>query len=184
MRIKNVNPKGWYDIPGYDGIYQINYWADIRKKLGNGKYKYLKPYVKKNNQGKRLIKLKRKEVVVMSLMRITFIGDLPKGYVTYHKNGIKTDDILGNIGVITKKELSKKTGQGIIEVRKRREMTRKDILKKHGFSWTSNVNLKEELSEQAVPEFLTKRMNLPVRREEETGWKKQMYNKFMKGAGR
>lgn len=60
MRIKNVNPKGWYDIPGYDGIYQINYWADIRKKLGNGKYKYLKPYVKKNNQGKRLIKLKRK----------------------------------------------------------------------------------------------------------------------------
>lgn len=111
MRIKNVDPKGWYDIPGYDGIYQINYWADIRKKLGNGKYKYLKPYVKKNNQGKRLIKLKRKEVVVMSLMRITFIGDLPKGYVTYHKNGIKTDDILGNIGVITKKELSKKTGQ-------------------------------------------------------------------------
>ena len=54
MRIKNVNPKGWYDIPGYDGIYQINYWADIRKKLGNGKYKHLKPYVKKNNQGKRL----------------------------------------------------------------------------------------------------------------------------------
>nr|DAH10546.1 MAG TPA: PROTEIN/DNA Complex catalytic motif, Helix-turn-helix DNA [Caudoviricetes sp.]DAO53271.1 MAG TPA: PROTEIN/DNA Complex catalytic motif, Helix-turn-helix DNA [Caudoviricetes sp.] len=108
MRIKNVDPKGWYDIPGYDGIYQINYWADIRKKLGNGKYKHLKPYVKKNNQGKRLIKLKRKEVVVMSLMRITFIGDLPKGYVTYHKNGIKTDDILGNIGVITKKELSKK----------------------------------------------------------------------------
>ena len=48
MRIKNLNPKGWYDIPGYDGIYQINYWADIRKKLGNGKYKYLKPYVKKN----------------------------------------------------------------------------------------------------------------------------------------
>lgn len=111
MRIKNVDPKCWYDIPGYDGIYQINYWADIRKKLGNGKYKHLKPYVKKNNQGKRLIKLKRKEVVVMSLMRITFIGDLPKGYVTYHKNGIKTDDILGNIGVITKKELSKKTGQ-------------------------------------------------------------------------
>ena len=27
-------------------------------------------------------------------------------------------------------------------------MTRKDILKKYGFSWMSNVNLKEELSEQ------------------------------------
>lgn len=70
------------------------------------------------------------------------------------------------------------------ELMKGDKMTRKDILKKYGFSWMSNVNLKEELSEQAVPEFLTKRMNLPVRREEETGWKKQMYNKFMKGAGR
>ena len=95
MRIKNVDPKGWYDIPGYDGIYQINYWADIRKKLGNGKYKYLKPYVKKNNQGKRLIKLKRKEVVVMSLMRITFIGDLPKGYVTFTRMELKLTTYLG-----------------------------------------------------------------------------------------
>ena len=40
----------------------------------------------------------------------------------------------------------------------------------------SNVNLKEELSEQAAAEFLTKRMNLPARREEETGWKKPMYS--------
>lgn len=31
-------------------------------------------------------------------------------------------------------------------------MTRKDILKKYGFSWMSNVNLKEELSEQAAAE--------------------------------
>ena len=61
MRIKNVNPKGWYDIPGYDGIYQINYWADVRKKLKDGKYKCIKSYVKKSNQGKRLIKLKRKK---------------------------------------------------------------------------------------------------------------------------
>lgn len=29
-------------------------------------------------------------------------------------------------------------------------MTRKDILKKYGSSWMSNVNLKEELSEQAA----------------------------------
>lgn len=48
-------------------------------------------------------------------------------------------------------------------------MTRKDILKKYGFSWRSNVNLKEELSEQAAAE---------------TGWKKRMYNQFMKGADR
>lgn len=78
--------------------------------------------------------------------------------------------------------------QGIIEVRKRRKMTRKDILKKYGFSWMSNVNLKEELSEQTAAEFedLIRALAEHNRRPAplETGWKKQMYNQFMKGAGR
>nr|DAO53273.1 MAG TPA: hypothetical protein [Caudoviricetes sp.] len=46
------------------------------------------------------------------------------------------------------------------------------------------IYMKEDEPQRAVPEFLTKRMNLPVGGEEETGWEKQMYNKFMKGAGR
>lgn len=108
MRIKNVDPKGWYDIPGYDGLYQINYWGNVRKRLKYGCYKQLHPYVKKSRKRKRFIKLCGKEWVVMSLMRITFIGELPEGYVTYHKNGIKTDDVLSNIGVTTRSELSKK----------------------------------------------------------------------------
>lgn len=41
MRIKNVDPKGWYDIPGYDGLYQINYWGNVRKRLKRGCYKQL-----------------------------------------------------------------------------------------------------------------------------------------------
>lgn len=65
-------------------------------------------------------------------------------------------------------------------------MTRKDILKKYGFSWMSNVNLKEELSEQAAAEFedLIRILAEHNRGPAETGWKKRMYNQFMKGAGR
>ena len=67
-------------------------------------------------------------------------------------------------------------------------MTRKDILKKYGFSWMSNVNLKEELSEQAAAEFedLIRTLSDPNRgtAPPKEGWKKQMYNQFMKGAGR
>ena len=63
-------------------------------------------------------------------------------------------------------------------------MTRKDILKKYGFSWMSNVNQKEE----AAAEFedlirtLAEHNRGPAPPEE--GWKKRMYNQFMKGAGR
>ena len=67
-------------------------------------------------------------------------------------------------------------------------MTRKDILKKYGFSWMSNVNLKEELSEQAAAEFedlirtLSDHNCVPEPPKE--GWKKRMYNQFMKSAKR
>ena len=60
-------------------------------------------------------------------------------------------------------------------------MTRKDILKKYGFSWMSNVNLKEELSEQAAAEFEDLIRTLAEHNREpappETGWKKQTGDK-------
>ena len=67
-------------------------------------------------------------------------------------------------------------------------MTRKDILRKYGYCWMSNVDLREELSEQAASEFEDLIRTLAEHNREpappETGWKKQMYNQFMKGAGR
>lgn len=109
MRIETVNPAAWYDIPGYDGKYQINYHGEIRRKLKKG-WKMLHPYRKKAN-GRTAVKLNCEEQIVMKLMQITFIGDLPEGKVTYHKNGIITDDTLNNIGIITRQELGRLTGK-------------------------------------------------------------------------
>lgn len=67
-------------------------------------------------------------------------------------------------------------------------MTRKDILRKYGYSWMSNVDLREELSEQTAAEFedLIRALAEHNRGPEppETGWKKRMYNQFMKSAKR
>lgn len=109
MRIKQISTVAWYDIPGYDGKYQINFYGNVRRSLKNGRYKQLNPYIKSSN-GNRVVKLNCKEKVVMSLMRITFIGELPEGKVTYHKNGIKADDCLANIGISTKSEIGKMIG--------------------------------------------------------------------------
>ena len=109
MRIKQINPNAWYDIPGYDGKYQINYFGNVRRALKNGRCKDLHPYIKSSN-GRRVVKLNCKEIVVMKLMQLTFIGELKQGYVTYHKNGLLTDDALNNIGITTRSELGKMTG--------------------------------------------------------------------------
>lgn len=103
MRIKQISLTEWYDIPGYDGKYQINYFGNIRRALKRG-YKDMHPYIKSSN-GRRIVKLNGKEQVVMKLMQITFIGALPPGKVAYHKNGIITDDALNNIGITTRSKL-------------------------------------------------------------------------------
>lgn len=59
MRIKQINPRGWYDIPGYDGKYQINYFGNVRRALKCG-YKALHPYIKTTN-GRRVVKLNCKD---------------------------------------------------------------------------------------------------------------------------
>lgn len=109
MRIKNIKSDAWYDIPGYDGKYQINYYAQVRRVYQSGKTRLLTGYVKKSN-GRQAVKLNCKEKTVFSLMRDTFIGKVPSGYVLYHKNGILTDDILSNIGMTTRQKLGKMSG--------------------------------------------------------------------------
>lgn len=109
MRIKSIDVSAWYDVPGYDGKYQVNFDGNVRMALKHGRYKVLRPYVKKST-GRRCIKLNGKEQVVMKIMQRTFIGEIPPGMSAYHKNGLKSDDCLGNIGVLSKSELAKLTG--------------------------------------------------------------------------
>ena len=67
-------------------------------------------------------------------------------------------------------------------------MTRKDILRKYGYCWMSNVDLREELSEHATAEFedLIRTLSDHNRGPEppKEGWQKQMDNQFMKGTER
>ena len=110
LRIKQIDPNAWYDIPGFNGVYQINCRSDIRKVAAHGQYKMLHPWTNRSS-GKRYAYFQGKPRLVMSLMRITFFGELPKGYVTYHKDGVRSNDELWNIGVTTKKELSARVGR-------------------------------------------------------------------------
>lgn len=49
MRIDQIKIDEWYDIPGYGGKYQINYYGNIRRALKNGRYKEIHPFIKKSN---------------------------------------------------------------------------------------------------------------------------------------
>lgn len=107
----------WQDIKGYGGKYQVNMQGKVRRVFASGKTRILTPYHKKMSGSQRLVvKLtndgKSKEIILMQIVARTFLGEPPKGYVPYHKNGLQSDNFVNNIAYISREELGKKTGGG------------------------------------------------------------------------
>ncbi|MCI8670398.1 MAG: hypothetical protein HFI34_12925 [Lachnospiraceae bacterium] len=106
----------WKDIPGYDGKYQADTEGNVRRVYKSGKTRQMTAYYKKRHGKRKLVvKLskdgKAKEEPLMQVIARTFLGPVPEGCVTYHKNGCQSDNYVNNIAYIQRKELGKKTGK-------------------------------------------------------------------------
>jgi hypothetical protein len=112
----------WRDIPGYDGIYQINRDGDVRTWRWRKDHRMktprlLQPYMRHGGavSRKRVVKLtdhagNAKECSVLQIMAHVWLGGVPAGKVPYHKNGDLADHCVNNIGFMTRQELGRKTG--------------------------------------------------------------------------
>ena len=103
------------DIIGYNGKYQVDKEGNVRRVFPSGKTRIMKPYHKKMSGSQRMVvKLtingKTKEEILLQIIAKTFLGECPKGYVPYHKNGCQLDNYLNNIAYISRQELGKITG--------------------------------------------------------------------------
>lgn len=108
----------WKDIPGYEGKYQVSTNGRVRKYLKHGRFREMSVFKKsesKKRYGDRpLVHLtnaegKDRQHFIMRLVIDTFM-DQPEGTVAYHKNGIVTDNWIGNIGFTDRKTLGQKNG--------------------------------------------------------------------------
>lgn len=111
----------WRDIPGTDGKYQISRAGDVRHVWPSGLVTPLRPWKKprkrKDGQwiGSRVhlkLRIDGKDCTRMlfSCLTAAWLGPPPPGMVYYHKNGVLSDNHLGNVGVIDKRELGKLNG--------------------------------------------------------------------------
>ena len=105
----------WTDIIGYNGKYQVDKEGNVRRVFPSGKTRIMKPYHKKMSGSQRMVvKLtfngKSKEEILLQIVAKTFLGECPKGYVPYHKNGCQLDNYVNNIAYISRQELGKITG--------------------------------------------------------------------------
>lgn len=111
MRREEIIATTLKDIPGYGGKYRANPQGQIVRVYGNGKMKLLTQFASHN---KFMVKLtmngKSKDIPAATIILLTFQGPCPDGMVPYHKNRVKSDNRLDNLGYIAQRELGLKTG--------------------------------------------------------------------------
>ncbi len=106
----------WKNIRGFDGYYQISSFGRVRSVdrwivTITGRKILYKSKIRKLGYDKdgyaRLSLTKNKCVThfrVAFLVTENFIGDIPTGYVVAHKDGIRTNNKVGNLKVCTQLE--------------------------------------------------------------------------------
>ena len=110
----------WKDIPGYDGMYQINDEGVVRSWRSRwGRLKeprIMSAYLRKRGKrGRaRYVKLTaadgtQRDMKVLTLMVNAWFGGCPPGMVAFHRNGDLNDNYVGNIGFATRQALGRMT---------------------------------------------------------------------------
>lgn len=107
----------WMQVPGFSGQYQVSFLGEVRRVCKNGKTRMLTPYKKQKTSGRSsafYVKLSDnchgKDIAVAHLVAAVWLGGIPEGMVTYHKNGDTKDNRAANIVFINRHELGKLTG--------------------------------------------------------------------------
>lgn len=105
----------WKPIDGYVGLYDVSNLGRVRSLRSKTQAHKLKPdgvlSLNKANRDYLRITLNdgcgQKTHLVHRLVASAFIGEIPTGYDVNHKNGIKTDNRVDNLEIVTKQRNSK-----------------------------------------------------------------------------
>lgn len=113
---EDAGPGWWRDIPGYDGKYQVNRIADVRRVFPSGLVRDMTAYRKSGRKFRQrlFVKLtkdgKSTEVPLLTIMAMAWYGTWPESKVPYHINRNIWDNRLENIGFIDRVSLGRLTG--------------------------------------------------------------------------
>ena len=111
----------WRDIPGYDGMYQVNYFGEVRSWLWRGNIRARKPRlltaftVKGPSKRKTFVKLRSpdgtsKRVPVVQIMADVWLGGTPEGMDRIHIDGACGNNCANNIKFVPHREAAKLSG--------------------------------------------------------------------------
>lgn len=100
---KQAEPVAWLSVKGFEDYYEISSEGVLRSKSS-------KKCLAQNKIGKGYIKAdlwangKRKQTSLHRLVAETFIGPIGKGFEVNHKNGVKSDNRVHNLEIVSKRQ--------------------------------------------------------------------------------
>lgn len=99
----------WKQIDGFGGRYQVNPFGEVRR-ICKHKTVGLKTY---QHHGDQVVKLsfnnEAKELLLAHVVAAVFLPRPADGLVLWHKNGMLSDNFVGNLEWISRTELGKRT---------------------------------------------------------------------------
>lgn len=104
---EQMRTDSWINVPNTDGKYQANFNGQVRR-VYKTKTKIISQYKKHN--GSYVFKIVKDEVRASKVIWNAFKGEIPNGMYLVHKNGIKSDNCINNLELVTKKELGTRYG--------------------------------------------------------------------------
>ena len=124
----------WKPIIGYEGIYEVSNQGRVKRVLGGRGVrsgKILKRLLMTNGYSKVCLSSLGKQSwkLMHRLVLEAFVGEIPDGREGNHRNGIKTDNDLGNLEVVSHTENMKHARlTGLSRKVKHSKLTESDII--------------------------------------------------------
>ena len=108
----------WKDIPNYEGLYQASTEGEIKSYYTG---KILKQEISKNGYCKVMLckNRKRKLYSVHRLIAVTYLNNYNENLQVNHINGIKTDNKIKNLEMVTCKENIKHSFKNKLQIAKK-----------------------------------------------------------------
>lgn len=139
----------WKDIEGYEGLYQVSNWGNIRSFKIDPSGRLLK--MSPTAHGYAQVALYKtpkdyKQIRVHRLVYMAFVGEIPSNLEINHKDGCKRNNYIDNLEAVTRSENAKHAWRTGLQARRYGSVKKVFYAHKTGKRKRQSINIRQQFT--------------------------------------